>query len=281
MYPFSSLHHFKILKIVTRPKAIWDSLRDSPWAILVLSTIVIIVLFVLYGYFFAHEDNANWGDSFGALTSLFSGLAFAGVVAALWIQRKDLKQTQEEMQLSTKAQEEMAKQMKLQIKHLETARDLELLHKFIEVTGARDSPDLTAIARTIIRDKTKVLLRNPENANFCAPNINLSRSSFTSVEGGTRYIINIHVPDLMLQINKITFRPEPSERTEPQNMHRSVSKSNRDSFSFVHNVDPIHVEVYYSGVEVAHEFKQTFEIGESIQNVVQKIGGPELVNMVS
>jgi len=42
----------------------------------------------------------TFGDSFGVLTSLFSGLAFAGIISTILLQRKDLALTREELRES-------------------------------------------------------------------------------------------------------------------------------------------------------------------------------------
>ena len=47
----------------------------------------------------------TFGDMFGAVNALFSGLAFAGIIVAIMMQREDLKLQQEELTGSRKAQE--------------------------------------------------------------------------------------------------------------------------------------------------------------------------------
>jgi len=43
---------------------------------------------------------AEFGDSYGALNTLFSGLAFAGIIISLYIQSKDLKLNREDLKLT-------------------------------------------------------------------------------------------------------------------------------------------------------------------------------------
>lgn len=50
-------------------------------------------------------ESGQVGDTFGAVNALFSGLAFAGVIIAIWLQRKDLELQREELRLQ---REEMA-----------------------------------------------------------------------------------------------------------------------------------------------------------------------------
>ncbi len=48
----------------------------------------------------------QFGDMFGALNALFSGLAFGGVVVAIFLQRKDIHLTQIELRRQAAAQEQ-------------------------------------------------------------------------------------------------------------------------------------------------------------------------------
>jgi len=47
----------------------------------------------------------TFGDSFGAINALFSGMAFAGVIVAILMQREELRLQRQELTRSTKAQE--------------------------------------------------------------------------------------------------------------------------------------------------------------------------------
>ena len=59
--------------------------------------------FVLYSFFCSMEERGQFGDMFGAVNALFSGLAFAGLIITLILQKReltfqrdDLKQTRKE-----------------------------------------------------------------------------------------------------------------------------------------------------------------------------------------
>ena len=78
---------------------------------------VIILVVLIYGGFIIYiswpitlgnVDKAGvFGDSFGVLTALFSGLAFAGIVFTILLQREELKLQRKELTLT---REEMARQ---------------------------------------------------------------------------------------------------------------------------------------------------------------------------
>ncbi len=65
----------------------------------------LLSLFVIYFsvVVFLYPDIANrgqFGDMFGGLNTLFSGLAFGGVVYAIFLQRRDLELQREELRLT-------------------------------------------------------------------------------------------------------------------------------------------------------------------------------------
>jgi hypothetical protein len=102
-----------------------ESAKSSrlPGLVLLLATIILVViLWVIFGWgaiwYFKrkYEVAGTFGDTFGAVNALFSGLAFAGLLYAIYLQRHDLNlqyqaimQSLEESRRSAKAQEESVK----------------------------------------------------------------------------------------------------------------------------------------------------------------------------
>ena len=69
------------------------------------------------------QERGTFGDMFGAANALFSGLAFAGVIYAIYLQkeelslqRKELELTRGELRRSAEAHEETAEKMTEQVK---------------------------------------------------------------------------------------------------------------------------------------------------------------------
>ncbi|MBI5790399.1 MAG: hypothetical protein HZA63_02880 [Rhodocyclales bacterium] len=60
----------------------------------------IVVPFVLKVVIEDPQQRGLFGDSYGALNALFSGLAFAGVIATLLLQRQELSYQREELELT-------------------------------------------------------------------------------------------------------------------------------------------------------------------------------------
>jgi hypothetical protein len=88
---------------------------------LVAQGVFFIWLFLGTGVYVFFKDPGTLGDSFGAVNALFSGLAFAGVIVAIMLQRQELalqrqelRQTREEFERQTEALDEQRETMDLQ-----------------------------------------------------------------------------------------------------------------------------------------------------------------------
>lgn len=60
------------------------------------------------------EVRGTFGDMFGAVNSVFSGLAFAGIIITIYLQREELKEQREELRLTRKEFEIQNTTLKLQ-----------------------------------------------------------------------------------------------------------------------------------------------------------------------
>ena len=72
---------------------------------IIVLTLVFVVVFPLYFIFVGNlypdmVSRGQFGDLFGGLNTLFSGLAFGGVIYAILLQRKDLELQREELKLT-------------------------------------------------------------------------------------------------------------------------------------------------------------------------------------
>ena len=90
-------------------------------------------------------ERGTFGDMFGAVNSLFSGLAFAGVIIAILLQRKELELQREELELTRgefkKQTEEFEKQNdNLNIQRFENTffKMLDLLNEIVSNIDHRD-----------------------------------------------------------------------------------------------------------------------------------------------
>lgn len=102
------------------------------WTFLVISIIVIGIAWAYGCYIHDLVDEEKlsqgvgvFGDQFGALTCIFSGLAFAGMVVTLWMQSEELKlqrnETRDNREVMEMQKEEMEGQRKaMELQNLET-----------------------------------------------------------------------------------------------------------------------------------------------------------------
>jgi len=81
-----------------------DKIEDRKiYKIGVISVLVIIALWILTYFLLRDIDKrGTLGDMFGTLNALFSGLAFAGIIFTILLQRKELKYQREELQATRK-----------------------------------------------------------------------------------------------------------------------------------------------------------------------------------
>lgn len=75
-------------------------------------------IYIALNYFDTWDQRGQSGDLFGAVNSLFSGLAFASLIIAIVLQSKELSLQREELKLQReemmKSRKELAEQAKLQ-----------------------------------------------------------------------------------------------------------------------------------------------------------------------
>lgn len=100
----------KILK--SRALALLTALRDiglSLWWIVPIATMGLIFWFFYQGYFPLKGENigerGQFGDSFGVLNSLFTGLGFGGLIVTLLLQQKQIRNQELEIQLQRQSEQ--------------------------------------------------------------------------------------------------------------------------------------------------------------------------------
>lgn len=114
---------------------------------LILSVVAIVFLWSGNWYLLSgmsNEARGTFGDMFGAVNSLFSGLAFLGVVYAiilqkteLSLQRKELELTRNELKKSAEAQERSEKALSIQAKAMEQTALINTLTASIQSLSSR------------------------------------------------------------------------------------------------------------------------------------------------
>lgn len=113
--------------------------------------------FVLISTFYSTPtERGTFGDMFGAINALFSGLAFLGLIIALILQKKELEEQRKEIGNSIEAQERSIQLMKEQAEISLLQTKLEALNHIIN-----------GYERSISRaEKSKMMTEHVEKENL-------------------------------------------------------------------------------------------------------------------
>ena len=101
-----------------------------------IAIIVVVVICAAYIFFMFrlfpsdYEKRGQFGDMFGFIGALFSGLAFAGLIVTMLQQREDLQNQKDEIKLQRQDLEAQTEALKLQKEEIaQTNKELELQRK--------------------------------------------------------------------------------------------------------------------------------------------------------
>lgn len=123
-------------------------------AIWILSTV--LILFGLDNW----SDRGTFGDLFGAVNALFSGLAFAGLIYTIMLQKEDLELQRSEIALNraelrktATAQQKSEKALVEQVEQMKISSKLNALNSIlnyynIQIANPNNSSDVVAIAKS-------------------------------------------------------------------------------------------------------------------------------------
>lgn len=100
------------------------------------------------------ERSGQYGDSFGAVNALFSGLAFVGVIVAILLQRQELQLQREELTKSVEAQQGTEKALRAQGILLRNANHAAIL-----------SSIAAQLQRDDVREARRLILINADKAD--------------------------------------------------------------------------------------------------------------------
>lgn len=120
----------------------------------------------------------EFGDSFGAINALFSGLAFLGVIVAIVLQRQELIEQRLEIRNSRIAQEESASALQQTLQDAKVRTELESLNLLIN-------------SYTILVESTRFASTLEEKRRHDEARVNLTKYQSLLLERGNK-IINIH-----------------------------------------------------------------------------------------
>lgn len=99
--------------------------------------IIGIIVIMIFNYFIINKFFDSWeirgqvGDSFGVITTLFSGLAFAGLIYTIYLQRNELQLQREELKLQREEMIKSREQLSKQVAILKTQLGAEVVKMMV------------------------------------------------------------------------------------------------------------------------------------------------------
>jgi uncharacterized membrane protein len=108
------------------------------WYFLISTVIIIVIVLWVVSPFVIHMLFKDWnqsgvfGDSYGAVNALFSGLALGGVIVAILLQSQELRHQREELSLTREVQKESSVAQQGQLNMLATTARLNALSTIVE-----------------------------------------------------------------------------------------------------------------------------------------------------
>ncbi len=106
----------------------------------------VVVIQAVYGFLVlryfgpAMDVRGQFGDIFGGVNALFTGLAFAGIIYTILLQRHELEVQRTELRLSTEELMRAAEAQIAQVSRLEESADLSAVTTLVEVYGTLLQP---------------------------------------------------------------------------------------------------------------------------------------------
>ena len=242
------------------------------WKPLGIGVSIVSVIFILFLVLFADKKFGAFGDSFGILSSLFTGLAFAGVVAALWVQRQDLKLTQQELQKSVKAQQDMAAEMQKQLTYAKLSSDLELLNKYMAIVERGGHSSFGNAVKRIIITLTKELVHEPRFIDAITPDFTIELSE-KKIFNDHRYQFNLNIVAhrMDIKIKELKFYPQPPYLPGTHAIPGAiVTAGNRKPVELISESDSLEIEITIQDTVISNTWSKKYNL--SLDGIVETEG---------
>ncbi len=135
--------------------------------VMAVVTIWYLSIEVIVNKYGAPTDAAAAGDMFGGINALFSGLALAGIVFAVWLQTLDVQTNRENLRKTMETNKQSLEIMALSSLIQEADSALQRYERW-EKSG--NSTDYSEVKKTV-RDKLKILRERLEDKLFEVENL--------------------------------------------------------------------------------------------------------------
>ncbi|GJM17207.1 MAG: hypothetical protein DHS20C13_25340 [Thermodesulfobacteriota bacterium] len=122
-----------------------ETIKPLLWLIITIIILWFTSYVLLTCFIVSWSDRGTFGDSFGAINSLFSGLALAGIIYTIFLQRKELKlqrlellETRKELSRTAEAQEKSEIALGNQAKSLKLTTQLSALNSLVNAYSEKE-----------------------------------------------------------------------------------------------------------------------------------------------
>lgn len=105
-------------------------LRKNLLGIMIVMVLVLFLANLCLIFFFDKDQRGTFGDQFGAVNALFSGLAFAGLIYTIILQRHDLKLQRRDLHYQRRELELTRKEMEEQTAEFEKQNETLIIQRF-------------------------------------------------------------------------------------------------------------------------------------------------------
>ena len=108
------------------------------WPFYLLAAFVIIICVLCYFILKDNPKRGTFGDMFGSVNALFSGIALAGIIFTIYLQKEELrlqrlelKETRKELKRSAEAQEKSEEALTKQVESMKVSSELTALNSLL------------------------------------------------------------------------------------------------------------------------------------------------------
>ncbi len=121
-----------------------DDLEKTDWTLIIVPIVVLLLIISMWLFTYVKlkglepTDRGTFGDMFGAVNAIFSGLAFAGIIFTILLQKKELalqrqelKDTRKELKRAATAQENSERALNRQAENLKKSATLSALNTLV------------------------------------------------------------------------------------------------------------------------------------------------------
>lgn len=250
---------------------------------LICSVIFLVVSFypLIIGIFFhSSQERGFAGDMYGALNTLFSGLAFAGIIITIIMQMKELELTREELQKSAEAQQGTFSALTQQLENMKYSSQIDAIKKYIESLDTFNDEDKIIIAKSVLSDLVDNVFHSSEYIRYMRPNIskiniepykeNIHQNyTLKSVKVSLKnYGASCYIKNIVIN-NSISYKIylETYYEIIEKGVHNIVSQTNTN---FERNTTLIFDFVFSSDIETPELFEVEFELVSKFVNYTWK-----------